>query len=211
MKRKLSAKTILVAVLVGLLVVAASYFALAQSQPEPSRQSIQSGDSDRQPLIENQLRDLLTGIGVLVTPGFQMAADRNVREVAIRWETASASKTALATEQTGGKFSVSSSQVSISSLPRRRAVELAETEIFVAAVDANSKLVWWQVMSDPRVLRSEKVSSSGEVSGQTLYLPNVDFSISFPDEPNITEVRFFHPQWNGERFQLTQIGVITVR
>ncbi len=193
------------------LIAVVSFFALAQSRSENIQSPAQTGDASRQPLIETQLRDLLTPVGVGVLPGFQPPEAGNVREAAIGWETSNTSKTALSTEQAGGKFRVSSMQVSRGSLPRRRAVELAETELFVAAVDANNRLVWWHVMGDPRVLRAESVSASGEVSGRILYLPNVDFSISFPDEPAIQEVRFYHPQWNGERFQLTQIGVITVR
>jgi hypothetical protein len=193
------------------LIAVVSFFALAGSQGEKTHSAVQTGEASRQPLLENQLRDLLTPVGVAVSPGFQTSEEQNVREATIAWETSPASKTAVSTEQADGKFTVSNVQVRRASLPRRRAVELAETEIFVAAVDETNRLVWWHIMGDPRVLRSEAVAASGEVSGRILYLPNVDFSISFPDDPAIKEVRLYHPQWNGERFQLIQIGLVTVR
>jgi len=193
------------------LIAVVSFFALAGNQFEKSQSAVQTGEASRQPLIEAQLRDLLTPVGVEVSPGFQPPEEQNVRDAAISWESSQPRKTALSTEQTGGKFTVSNLQLRRASLPRRRAVELAETEIFVAAVDENNRLVWWHIMGDPRVLRSEAVAASGEVFGRILYLPNVDFSISFPAEPAIKEVRLYHPQWNGERFQLIQIGLFTVR
>lgn len=193
------------------LIAAVSFFVFAQSQDEKTQSSVQSGDASRQPLLETQLRDLLTPVGIGVSPGFQLPESMSVREVAISWETSNPNKIAPNTEQAGGKFTINNVQARRGSLPRRRAVELAETELFVAAVDANNRLVWWHVMGDPRVLRAESVSTSGEVSGRILFLPNVDFAIGFPDEPAITEVRLYHPQWNGQRFQLIQVGVITVQ
>jgi hypothetical protein len=207
LKRKLAA----VAILAVSMTAAARYFARGQSQGGLPQSPVQSSEPSRQALITNQLRDLLTPVGVEVASGFQAPENLAGRQVGMHWETSDASKSAPSAEQAAGRFTVSNSRVSAGSLPRRRSVELAETEVFVVAVDESARLVWWHVMTDPRLLRSETVTETGEVSGRVLYQSKVDFSITFPDEQSIKELRLYHPQWTGDRFRLTSIGVISVR
>lgn len=202
--------------MVGLLLAvsvtaAASYVRSGQEQAEAARPSIQSGDLTRQELIAKQLRDLLTPVGVEVPADLQPRDDAVTRQLTIRWQTSTPAKTGAAAEQASGDFAVTNSRVSVGALPRRRAVELAESEIFVAAVNETGALVWWQVMSDPRLVRAETVSSSGEVSGQALYRSAVDFLIGYPDDAAIKELRLYHPSWTGNQFRLTPLTVINVR
>ncbi len=189
----------------------ASYVRSGQEPAETARPLIQSGDLTRQELITNQLRDLLVPVGIQVPADLQPREDAVTKQLTIRWQTTSPGKTGTATEQSSGSFSVTNSKVSVGSLPRRRSVELAESEIFVAAVNETGALVWWQVMSDPRLVRAEAVSESGEISGRVLYRSDVDFLIGYPDDPSINELRLYHPDWTGDRFRLTPLTIISVR
>lgn len=189
----------------------ASYVRSGQEQVETARPSIQSGDMTRQELLTKQLRDLLAPVGVQVPADLEPKEGAVTRQLTVRWQTMTTGKTEAAAEQTSGNFAVTNSRVSVGSLPRRRAVELAESEIFVAALNETGALVWWQVVSDPRLVRAEAVSSSGEVSGQTLYRPTVDFLIGYPDDTSIKELRLYHPSWTGNQFRLTPLTVIDVR
>lgn len=87
-------------------------------------------------------------------------------------------------------------------LPHHRSLELAQTHIFIAAVDATNKLRWWSIVPDPRVVRSETQTATGETRGQDYYLSNVTLVVAFPDDPEIADLRFYHPVWNGTDFDL---------
>jgi hypothetical protein len=171
---------------------------------------VQSGDSARQPLISEQLRTLLAPEGITVPADFQQLEKSTVREMRVQWGSTVAGKV-LSTEQSSGRLSVRSSRVSAGSLPRRRALALADTQVLIVGVDQSARLIWWHTMADPRVLRSETITPSGQISGQIFYQPTAEFALNFPDDPAIRQLRIYHPNWTGERFQLVLIGTIDVQ
>jgi hypothetical protein len=96
-------------------------------------------------------------------------------------------------------------------LPRPRSLELATTQIFIAAVDATNKLRWWSIVPDPRVVRSETQSPTGELRGEDYYVSNVTLVVAFPDDPEIANLRFYHPVWNGTDFDLKPLTTVPTR
>lgn len=211
MTSRLNRKVAIGLVLAGFVTAGASYVRSGQDPAETPRPSIQSGDLTRRELITNQLRELLAPVGVQVPAELEPREDAVTKHLTIHWQSTSPGKTAAVTEQASGSFAVTNSRVSVGSLPRRRSVELAESEIFIAAVNEAGGLVWWQVMTDPRLVRAEAVSESGEISGRVLYRSDVDFLIGYPDDAAIKELRLYHPEWTGERFRLTLLTIISVR
>ena len=83
--------------------------------------------------------------------------------------------------------------------------------MFVAAVDASNKLRWWSIMPDPRVVRSETQTATGELRSQDYYISNVTLVVAFPDDPEIATLRFYHPVWNGTDFDLKPLTVVSTR
>jgi hypothetical protein len=96
-------------------------------------------------------------------------------------------------------------------LPRQRSVELSPTHIFIAAVDATNKLRWWSIVPDPRVVRSETQTATGEMRGEDYYVSNVTLVVAFPDDPEIANLRFYHPVWNGSDFDLKPLTNVPTR
>jgi len=83
--------------------------------------------------------------------------------------------------------------------------------MFVAAVDAANKLRWWSIMPDPRVVRAESQTATGELRSQDYYVSDVTLVVAFPDDPGISTLRFYHPVWNGADFDLKLLTVVSTR
>lgn len=96
-------------------------------------------------------------------------------------------------------------------LPRHRSLELSPSHIFIAAVDASNKLRWWSIVPDPRVVRSEAQTARGELRAENYYISNVTLVVAFPDDPEIANLRFYHPVWNGTDFDLKPLTNVPTR
>lgn len=191
------------------VVPAAGYIVRSANQQTQISSAPQSGESSRAPAIARQLDSLLAESGVRTVAGFQPSEFPNFRQITMHWE---AAKAPASPAQAGSAtLTVTKSTVGQGALPRRRSVELADTEVLIVAVDRESNLRWWYVMTDPRLLRTPTANPAGEISCEVIYLPRADFSFAYPDDPQISELRIYHPEWNGESFRLTTIGIVTVQ
>jgi len=135
------------------------------------------------------------------------------RELKLSWADSTKSTTELRSEaQTQiPRVSIVEDRKRSGTLPRQRSLELAPTLMFVAAVDASNKLRWWSIVPDPRVVRSETQTATGELRSQDYYVSNVALVVAFPDDPEIATLRFYHPVWNGTDFDLKPLTVISTR
>lgn len=205
-------RTLIAAAIMAVSITAvASYLGHGSNQEAQSSKAAPADEAARQALITDKLASLLKPAGVQVVAGVQAQETEAFRQVQVHWETPSGDKAAANPQQAVGTLTVRQSARRIGDLPRRRSLELASTEVLIIAVDENSRLLWWHVMTDPRLLRAESITASGEISGGVSYLPQVDFSIAYPDDPAIKELRIYHPEWTGAEFRLTSLAVLSVR
>ena len=191
-----------------------SAFTLVQGQSSPAQKN------RREVLQEEQLKKLLTKVGVDVV---EVSAKNNqpkaYREVKIRW-----TDSANATSNTPGIPSISAGEQKLppvvsliedkkrsGTLPRHRSVELSPTHVFIAAVDATNQLRWWSIIPDPRVVRAEFPTSTGELRSENYSQSNFMLTVAFPDDPKITNLRFYKPRWTGSDFDLNLLAVVPVR
>lgn len=167
---------------------------------------------------QQQLQKLMSKVGVDV-PESNVRTDQpqTYRELKIRWADPAKSTTELrpasnAEEQTPApSVSIIEDKKRSGTLPRLRSIELSSIHIFIAAVDATNKLRWWSIILDPRVVRAETQTSTGELRGEDYYASNVNFLVAFPDDPEIAQLRFYHPVWNGTDFDLKLLTVVPAR
>jgi hypothetical protein len=96
------------------------------------------------------------------------------------------------------------------SLQPRYGFDLSTDKLFIAAVNAKSQLVWWEVRTDPRIVRGHTLGPNGEMAGVLYYLARVKLFISAPDGHGITEIRIFQPQWNGAGHDLEPMATVPV-
>ena len=168
----------------------------------------------RQIMQREQLRTLMSSVGVDVPATDAWAIQFPIyRQLKLNWADSAKSATQLTSEaQTQApKVSIVDDRKRSGTLPRQRSLELAPTLMFVAAVDASNKLRWWSIMPDPRVVRSETQTATGELRSQDYYLTNVTVVVAFPDDPEISTLRFYHPVWNGTDFDLKALAVVPTR
>lgn len=185
-------------------------FTPAQNQRTPVE------NNRRETLQQERLKKLMAKVGVDV-PAAEARTEQPqaYRELKIRWVDPTKSTTELrpaaeAQTQTPS-VSVLEDKKRPGRLPRHRSLELASTQIFIAAVDASNKLRWWSIMPDPRLVRSETQNASGELHGQDYYASNVTLTVAFPDDPEIASLRIYHPVWNGTEFDLKPLAIVPIR
>lgn len=204
-------RTVIAAAIMAVsITAAASYLRQGTNQEAQSSKAATPDEVSRQDSITNKLGSLLTPDGVQVVAGVQAQETETFRQVKIHWETPAPGKSAGNAQPAAVTLNITQSTRGTGGLPRRRSLELADTEILVIAVDESSRLLWWHVTTDPRLLRAERITASGEISGGVSYLPQVDFSIAYPDDPAIKELRIYHPVWTGTD-RLISLAVLSVR
>lgn len=206
-------------VLAVLLAAISTYFAQGdrkrggQSAPvaQPSREAV------RQLMIEDQLKTLLAPSGVGVGGAGEIgpvSRSASYTETLIHW----AVKPSSPDSPTGAQGQAESHALSIlerasreGSLPRPRSLELSEEQVLVVAVGADNQMRWWTLIPDPRLTRAEFPGPNGELTGQTVVRTEADFSVAYPADPSITELRLYHPRLTDGGFVLETIGAAAVR
>lgn len=167
-------------------------------------------------LQHEQLKKLVSKVGVDV-PEIVVRSDQPqaYRELKIRWGDSTKSGTELkparSLQDQPPSVSIVEDKKRSGALPRHRSLELSPTHVFIVAVDATNKLRWWSIMPDPRVVRAETPTATGELRGENYYASNVTFTVAFPDDPQIVNLRFYHPAWNGTDFDLKPLAVVPTR
>jgi hypothetical protein len=193
------------------------YFAQSPKKTEARENSMSQGqihEPDKEIRIRNKLADLLASAGVRVGKTLPLSESQTCKEIRVRWQSSDVPQTSTATlqQRTGpGSMTLVASTKRGETLPRERSVELSTNQFLVIGVGENSEARWWRLLLDPRLVRSEAPGATGEIIGENYYLAKVDFMIAFPDDPGISELRFYHPVWTGKEFQLELISTLSVK
>lgn len=201
-------------------------FSLAQGQkettgPQAIATPISTEKSKREILQEAKLKTLLSKAGVSVLESsVTNNQSQTYREVKIRWVSLKSLSSEITELQTSVRTieqgpALSSSVVEakkrLGRLPRHRSLELSPTHILIAAVDEKNQLRWWSIVPDPRVVRAEFQTSTGELRSENYYLSNLTLDVAFPDDPKIVNLRFYHPLWTGADFDLELLTIAPVQ
>jgi hypothetical protein len=202
-----------VTMIVSMTVVAINVKRTQKRESIQSFASSQATEPQGEKIARNKLASLLAPEGIQVGSRPETLETGAYRELQIHWDTKTqkgSSVPAEAAQAPLGVLTVKHFKVASGQLQRLRSLELATTQILVVALDANANLVWWHLQTDPRLLRAETVSATGEMTGQISYLPQIDFSIAYPDDPTIVELRFYQPEWTGQDFRLRSLGTLSL-
>lgn len=194
-------------------------FAQSRREEKPAQPSInetQAPPSMRERINRERLTALLSVVGISVEESTLLTESQASQEMQIRWD---ASVDASAQEDVALMKQDSPSRVLTvverrkwnRPVARQRSSELSANQVLVAAVNGREQLRWWSLIPDPRIIRAEFPDAEGRLSGQVLYQSKGEFIVAFPDDPTITEVRLYHPQWTGSEFTLEPLAVIPVQ
>jgi len=147
-------------------------------------------------------------------PQASRAMAQTALEVRIRWDAyvgAPAPQVQPRSAQPSSLFTLLERRHVPGAPPRHRNPELSPDQILVVAVDQQGQEIFWNLIPDPRVLRSEGPGPSGEMRGEVLHHATAEFLITLPDDPVIAELRLYHPRWTGTDFALDLLGTVPVR
>ncbi len=171
--------------------------------------SVQAQTSKKQ-----MLEELIRSVDVRVEDLSLPSQTQSAQDIRVRWQgEATTAPTGIAERpvQPRGSFSALGRSAGAGSLQRQRSPELSTYQVLVLAVDAQKGLKGWSLIPDPRVLRAELPGPGGELRGQITYQSNAEFVVSLPDDPSITELRFYQPRWTGQAFALDLIEAIQLQ
>jgi hypothetical protein len=202
--------------LVLALAVAINIEAYVEQQPKSpgadSTNRARVAEPDKEARIRNALAELLADSGVHVTATLPVADGQTYKELRVRWQSSRKQVWPLDDDLKHGAgpgaFTAIASARKSGRLPRDRSFELSTNQILVIAVNENAELRWWRLLLDPRLVRAETPSATGETRGEEYYLTNVDFMIAYPDDLGIRELRVYHPRWTGKTFQLKVLSTL---
>ena len=167
----------------------------------------------RETVQREQLKRLMSKVAVdVVETGGTPSQRPTYRELKIRWTDSTKTNDLKPEAQLKAPTaSIVEDNKRSGTLPRQRSLELSQTQIFIAAVDASNKLRWWSTMPDPRVVRSETPTANGELRRQDFYASDVTLIVALPDDPEIATLRIYHPVWNGTEFDLQPLSIVPTR
>jgi hypothetical protein len=177
--------------------------------------SIARAEVDKETAVKAALAGLLTDAGVAVDKSVPLSDASAHKQARLSWQSSLALKSTGANQMeqrpSPGTLALMMSARRDGAAPSDRTLELSTEQMLVVALDERGGLRWWKLMLDPRLVRSETVTATGEVHGETFYRPKVDFAIEYPDDARITQLRFYHPVWDGKEFHLESVAALTVR
>ena len=135
------------------------------------------------------------------------------QEIRLRWnthpETASSATQAVPQRRAGEAFTVIDNIRRADPVVRQRAPRISSGKILVFALGAYGQLYHWLLIPNPRILRAEHADSEGRLSGRVLHRRNPVFLVNLPEDPRVTELRFYRPQWTGNDYVLTHLATVS--
>ena len=202
---------------VAVVLAAAALFATTGAQESGAPAAPVGNAPGGRASLAERVRGLLAASGVEVGMASNpaQASARSHRELRVSWEADKAALPSPAAAQYGnapGRVALLSRAVRREgALPKQRSAELSPTQVVVVALDAEGRMRWCGVVEDPRLLRAEAPGPDGELTGQVIYRESAEFVVNYPDDEAITEVRLYHPDWDGQKFSLAPLGAVAAR
>ena len=202
---------------VGITLAAAMLFATTGAQETGKHAPQTEAAVSNRATLSERVRGLLaeSGVGVGTADTTPAASARSHRELRVSWEADKAALPRAASAQyrnAPGRVALASAPVRREGgLPKQRSAELSPTQVVVVALDAEGRMRWCGLVTDPRLLRAEVADADGELTGQVLYKESAEFIIQYPDDESIKEIRLYHPDWDGQKFSLEPVGAVAAR
>jgi hypothetical protein len=191
-----------------LVLLAAFCLAYAQQEKTPAADAL-SAKQRSEAKQKEQLTQLMSRIGVDASQSSSPAPTNAYRQLDINLSNSNQTAAVSSIEQqqsVATTAQVLTSQVKQGSLPKHRSFELATDQLLLVTVDEKSRLRWWSTLPDPRVLRAERPGPNGTLTGEVIFQSSLNFSLNIPDDDAAVELRLYHPQWNGQEFNLVLIS-----
>lgn len=215
MKETRAKKVFVTIVLIAGLMSGVAAYVARSPQTEASQEQMKPlTEKDKATKIRNHLEALLSEVGVQVADALPDSKAPTYRDLRVRYESfgkTGANGLIEGAQPAVGTLAQLSSIERAGTLPRERSVELSTDRILIIGVDQNRVMRWWKLMVDPRLVRAEAPGPNGEMQGKGHYVSSVDFSIEYPEDPQLKELRLYRVTWDGREFHLELLGALPAR
>jgi hypothetical protein len=175
--------------------------------------TIAQGQQQEQPASSKQrLTKLMTAVGVRVEEQSLLDTTQTYQE--LRLHLTGSAKTGLSAEELRSQqlaVTLLGTDKRTGALARQRSFELASDHLLLVTVTRDTRLRWFSLVPDPRILRAERPGPNGQLTGEVIFQPNLDYTFNIPDDNESTELRLYHPRWNGQEFALVLLGTIPLK
>ena len=133
-------------------------------------------------------------------------------EWTIRWQAYAAAASDLVTPGDSPSINrfdyVGQRSVSAEAGVRQRHPEMSEDQLIVVAADADGQPLLWRAIPDPRIVRAEGPSSTGELTGRVFHRAEAEIVIALPLDRATAELQIFQPRFTGSDWVLTRLGSV---
>jgi len=185
-------------------------FAQGTKKQEPASDRL-IAEPERQAKMAKAVGDLLAAFGIQAGKSISVLDTLGHKEVRVRWQS-SASRKANAISEQGRAGSISFGEMVEHEdfLPQHRSFELSTSQMLVIALDATGEMRWFNLFPDPRLIRSESTTPTGEMKSEEFYTDSLEFSIAYPNDATIKELRLYKPAWTGSAYRLDFLAAVEV-
>lgn len=213
---------------IALLALAASGFlsksitSVSGTSPDyqsPGSQSAVPAPPAREARVLGKLKSLLEPLGFTVNQQ-KLINPRRVnshRRLLIKWEAHPDSASELVPEKglrdhtPSGRMSVLEDKQASGGFHQPFDLKLGSGKVFVIGVDKDTQLRWWDLIDDPRILRSEYPGPDGQLTGTTHYHATAHLFVTLPDSPEIVGLQFLLPKVSGSEYVLEPFASLSVK
>ena len=195
----------------------------AGSTTSPSREQSASPQSkkkpvDRKAMLLSKLKALLEPVGITVNQSslIDVTKVKMTDDLTIEWEAyPDSGESLISAEQAKDRPPAKNIRLvrrekRHNSLQQHYGFDITTDDLFIVGTDTKSRLKWWKVIVDPRIVRAEWPGSEGQLTGQLYYRPRATIFLSPPNSEGISEIRIFLPKWTGSEFVLEQLTTIPI-
>ena len=201
---------VLVLTLMQLVSFGSSYARKEKQGIEPSAFQPPASQSSREDGVRSKLEALLSPVGVSVRNFSAPTQLDTYRQLRLQWTAYLGAAEVFNPQEeqysAGQEITILEQRKGKGRLPHQRSLELSTEQLLVIAIDAQGQLQAWTLIADPRIIRAEVPASTGNLSGKRLHRSRPEFLVDLPDHPEITQLRFYHPNWTGKEFTLELVG-----
>jgi len=162
---------------------------------------------------QRTFRNLAATLPMSPAPVAGVAADgRGGTEFVVGWERIGVAGDLMTSgdPSPADRLTLLSQRVTSSGPSRQRQPSPAPDDLIVIFRDRQGIERGWQIVADPRVVRSEQPSATGELRGQTFYRRDAQLVVPAPGTIAAATLEILQPQWNGQDFVLMSIGMVAV-
>lgn len=197
--------------------LAVTFYRQQDQNPQASRRPVPHAviEAKREARF-NKFVALLGTVGITVDKSYLHDAhtDKSHKAFDIKWEAYSGAPQIIEGDKhqypTSNKFTVKEVKTIEGGVYSPREPDFDSDELFIAAVDNQSRLVWWTKQHDTRVMFLDGQNPDGTMTGGRVSVGSPSLFLEIPEDSRIKEIRVYEFTKTSGELALNLINSISV-